>query len=109
MYLSKFCIRLHRRHCGVGAGRKVVKSYNLGTDQPTDEGDTAIYVTNIIPGGAAMADGRMRKNDIITNVNGVSCVGVPHEVAVNALKQAGNVVKLVNPIEEFGLNTGLII
>ena len=59
-------------------------------------------MTNIIPGGAAMADGRMRKNDIITNVNGVSCVGVPHEVAVNALKQAGNVVKLVNSIE-FGL------
>ncbi|PAV58778.1 hypothetical protein WR25_10838 isoform E [Diploscapter pachys] len=81
-------IILEKGHTGLGF------SITGGTDQPTDEGDTAIYVTNIIPGGAAMADGRMRKNDIITNVNGVSCVGVPHEVAVNALKQAGNVVKL---------------
>uniref|UniRef100_A0A1I7X4F3 SH3 domain-containing protein n=1 Tax=Heterorhabditis bacteriophora TaxID=37862 RepID=A0A1I7X4F3_HETBA len=68
-----------------------------GTDQPTEDGDSSIYVTNIIQGGAAAADGRMKVNDIILKVNHTDCVKVPHEVCVNALKTAGNVVKLVNP------------
>ncbi|VDO75243.1 unnamed protein product [Heligmosomoides polygyrus] len=65
-----------------------------GTDQPAEDGDTAIYVTNIIMGGAAAADGRMKKYDKILKVNNTECVSVPHEVAVNALKTAGNVVRL---------------
>ncbi|KAK6755066.1 hypothetical protein RB195_013816 [Necator americanus] len=65
-----------------------------GTDQPAEDGDTSIYVTNIIMGGAAAADGRMKKYDKILKVNNTDCVNVPHEVAVNALKTAGNVVKL---------------
>ncbi|CAI4226967.1 unnamed protein product [Auanema sp. JU1783] len=65
-----------------------------GSDQPTENGETSIYVTNIIPGGAAAADGRMQKNDIILKVNNTDCVNVVHEVPVNALKTAGNVVKL---------------
>ncbi|KAL6741938.1 hypothetical protein Aduo_015145 [Ancylostoma duodenale] len=65
-----------------------------GTDQPAEDGDTSIYVTNIIMGGAAAADGRMKKFDKILKVNNTECVNVPHEVAVNALKTAGNVVKL---------------
>ena len=36
-----------------------------------------------------------RKKDIILKVNNTDCVNVPHEVAVGALKNAGNVVKLV--------------
>ncbi|XGW03946.1 hypothetical protein V3C99_015242 [Haemonchus contortus] len=65
-----------------------------GTDQPAEDGDTSIYVTNIIMGGAAAADGRMKKYDKILKVNNTECVNVPHEVAVNALKTAGNVVRL---------------
>ncbi|WKY11444.1 hypothetical protein Q1695_003201 [Nippostrongylus brasiliensis] len=65
-----------------------------GTDQPAEDGDTSIYVTNIIIGGAAAADGRMKKYDKILKVNNTECVNVPHEVAVNALKTAGNVVRL---------------
>ncbi|KIH42851.1 hypothetical protein ANCDUO_27159, partial [Ancylostoma duodenale] len=34
------------------------------------------------------------KFDKILKVNNTECVNVPHEVAVNALKTAGNVVKL---------------
>ena len=33
-----------------------------GVDLPYEEGDSAIYVTDIIMGGAAAADGRMRYN-----------------------------------------------
>uniref|UniRef100_A0A8R1DLF4 Uncharacterized protein n=1 Tax=Caenorhabditis japonica TaxID=281687 RepID=A0A8R1DLF4_CAEJA len=79
---------LEKGHTGLGF------SITGGTDQPTEDGDTAIYVTNIIDGGAALADGRMKKNDIIVSVNNTNCEGVRHEVAVNALKSSGNVVSL---------------
>lgn len=81
-------IVLEKGHTGLGF------SITGGTDQPTEDGDTSIYVTNIIEGGAALADGRMRKNDIITSVNTTNCENVKHEVAVNALKSSGNVVSL---------------
>lgn len=48
----------------------------------------------MIPGGAAAADGRLSINDIIVSVNDVSVVDVPHASAVDALKKAGNIVKL---------------
>lgn len=48
----------------------------------------------MIPGGAAAADHRLHVNDIIVSVNSVSVVDVPHAAAVDALKNAGNEVKL---------------
>ncbi|XP_076618519.1 MAGUK family member discs large 1 isoform X5 [Colletes latitarsis] len=65
-----------------------------GTDNPHFGTDTAIYITKLIPGGAASADGRLRVNDTILQVNDVSVVDVPHAAAVDALKRAGNTVKL---------------
>ncbi|XP_074105505.1 disks large 1 tumor suppressor protein-like isoform X12 [Cotesia typhae] len=65
-----------------------------GTDNPHFGNDTAIYITKLIPGGAASADGRLRVNDTILQVNEVSVVDVPHASAVDALKKAGNTVKL---------------
>ncbi|KAG8036587.1 hypothetical protein G9C98_003909, partial [Cotesia typhae] len=67
-----------------------------GTDNPHFGNDTAIYITKLIPGGAASADGRLRVNDTILQVNEVSVVDVPHASAVDALKKAGNTVKLEN-------------
>ena len=65
-----------------------------GTDNPHIGTDTSIYITKLIPGGAASADGRLSINDIIVSVNEVMVVDVPHASAVDALKKAGNVVKL---------------
>ncbi|XP_011305573.1 disks large 1 tumor suppressor protein isoform X6 [Fopius arisanus] len=65
-----------------------------GTDNPHIGNDTAIYITKLIPGGAASADGRLRVNDTILQVNDVTVVDVPHATAVDALKKAGNTVKL---------------
>ncbi|XP_075224235.1 MAGUK family member discs large 1 [Lycorma delicatula] len=65
-----------------------------GTDNPHIGDDTAIYITKLIPGGAAAADGRLRVNDVILQVNDVSVVDVPHASAVDALKKAGNTVTL---------------
>lgn len=65
-----------------------------GTDNPHIGTDTSIYITKLIPGGAAAADGRLCVNDAIVAVNEVSLIDVPHAIAVDALKKAGNVVKL---------------
>lgn len=65
-----------------------------GTDNPHIGDDTAIYITKLISGGAAAADGRLRVNDTILQVNDVSVVDVPHATAVDALKRAGNQVRL---------------
>ncbi|XP_073992870.1 MAGUK family member discs large 1 isoform X5 [Rhodnius prolixus] len=65
-----------------------------GTDNPHIGDDTAIYITKLIPGGAAAADGRLRVNDVILEVNRVSVVQVTHATAVDALKRAGNTVTL---------------
>lgn len=67
-----------------------------GTDNPHIGTDTSIYITKIIPGGAAYADGRIGVNDIILSVNDVSVVEATHAAAVEALKSAGDRVKLVS-------------
>lgn len=67
-----------------------------GTDNPHIGTDTSIYITKVIPGGAAYADGRLQINDIIAAVNDVNVVDVTHATAVEALKSAGDKVKLVS-------------
>ncbi|ALC49433.1 dlg1, partial [Drosophila busckii] len=81
-------IQLERGNSGLGF------SIAGGTDNPHIGTDTSIYITKLIPGGAASADGRLTINDIIVSVNDVSVVDVPHAAAVDALKKAGNQVKL---------------
>ncbi|XP_041566731.1 disks large 1 tumor suppressor protein isoform X23 [Drosophila elegans] len=81
-------IQLERGNSGLGF------SIAGGTDNPHIGTDTSIYITKLISGGAAAADGRLSINDIIVSVNEVSVVDVPHAAAVDALKKAGNVVKL---------------
>ena len=65
-----------------------------GIDNPHIGNDTSIYITKLIPGGAAAMDKRLRVNDIILKVNDVNVVNVSHSVAVEALKKAGNRVVL---------------
>ncbi|XP_065363633.1 disks large 1 tumor suppressor protein isoform X7 [Calliphora vicina] len=81
-------ITLERGNSGLGF------SIAGGTDNPHVGNDSSIYITKLIAGGAAAADGRLSVNDIIVSVNDVSVVDVPHASAVDALKKAGNIVKL---------------
>ncbi|CAL1293212.1 unnamed protein product [Larinioides sclopetarius] len=66
-----------------------------GVDNPHIGDDPSIYITKLIAGGAAAADGRLQVNDIIVKVNDTNVVDVPHCVAVDALKRAGNTVRLL--------------
>uniref|UniRef100_A0A8C1U396 Discs, large homolog 4a (Drosophila) n=1 Tax=Cyprinus carpio TaxID=7962 RepID=A0A8C1U396_CYPCA len=65
-----------------------------GTDNPHVGDDPSIFITKIIPGGAAAQDGRLRVNDSILFVNDVDVREVTHSQAVEALKEAGAIVRL---------------
>ncbi|XP_056421340.1 disks large homolog 1 isoform X25 [Hyla sarda] len=65
-----------------------------GTDNPHIGEDTSIFITKIISGGAAAQDGRLRVNDCILRVNDVDVQDVTHSKAVEALKEAGSIVRL---------------
>ncbi|EDV29598.1 uncharacterized protein TRIADDRAFT_63520 [Trichoplax adhaerens] len=65
-----------------------------GTDNPHFDNDTSIYITKVIPGGAAEADGRLKVYDTIVAVDDQLMEDVAHQVCVDALKSAGSEVKL---------------
>uniref|UniRef100_A0A3B3B7V8 Disks large homolog 1 n=1 Tax=Oryzias melastigma TaxID=30732 RepID=A0A3B3B7V8_ORYME len=65
-----------------------------GTDNPHIGEDPSIFITKVIPGGAAAQDGRLRVNDVILRVNEMDVRDVTHSRAVEALKEAGSLVRL---------------
>ncbi|XP_041444923.1 disks large homolog 4 isoform X2 [Xenopus laevis] len=81
-------ITLERGNSGLGF------SIAGGTDNPHVGDDPSIFITKIIPGGAAAQDGRLRVNDSILFVNDVDVREVTHSIAVEALKDAGSIVRL---------------
>uniref|UniRef100_A0A8D0LBV4 Discs large MAGUK scaffold protein 4 n=1 Tax=Sphenodon punctatus TaxID=8508 RepID=A0A8D0LBV4_SPHPU len=81
-------ITLERGNSGLGF------SIAGGTDNPHVGDDPSIFITKIIPGGAAAQDGRLRVNDSILFVNDVDVREVTHSTAVEALKEAGSIVRL---------------
>ncbi|XP_057705752.1 disks large homolog 3 isoform X7 [Corythoichthys intestinalis] len=66
-----------------------------GIDNPHIPDDSGIFITKIIPGGAAAMDGRLGVNDCVLRVNDVDVSEVVHSRAVEALKEAGPVVRLL--------------
>ncbi|XP_076148638.1 disks large homolog 3 isoform X6 [Alosa pseudoharengus] len=66
-----------------------------GIDNPHIPDDPGIFITKIIPGGAAAMDGRLGVNDCVLKVNEVDVSEVVHSRAVEALKEAGPVVRLL--------------
>ncbi|XP_056607305.1 disks large homolog 1 isoform X16 [Triplophysa dalaica] len=81
-------ITLERGNSGLGF------SIAGGTDNPHIGEDPSIFITKIIPGGAAAQDCRLRVNDCILRVNDVDVRDVTHSNAVEALKEAGCIVRL---------------
>ncbi|XP_053329931.1 disks large homolog 3 isoform X2 [Spea bombifrons] len=66
-----------------------------GIDNPHVPDDPGIFITKIIPGGAAAMDGRLGVGDCVLRVNDVDVTEVVHSKAVEALKEAGPVVRLL--------------
>ncbi|XP_078790838.1 discs large homolog 1-like protein isoform X34 [Oryzias latipes] len=81
-------ITLERGNSGLGF------SIAGGTDNPHIGEDPSIFITKVIPGGAAAQDGRLRVNDVILKVNDMDVRDVTHSRAVEALKEAGSLVRL---------------
>ncbi|XP_060724058.1 discs large homolog 1-like protein isoform X9 [Tachysurus vachellii] len=81
-------ITLERANSGLGF------SIAGGTDNPHIGEDPSIFITKVIPGGAAAQDGRLRVNDVILRVNEADVRDVTHSKAVEALKEAGSLVRL---------------
>ncbi|XP_061587607.1 disks large homolog 1-like isoform X5 [Cololabis saira] len=81
-------ITLERGNSGLGF------SIAGGTDNPHIGEDPSIFITKVIPGGAAAQDGRLRVNDVILRVNEADVRDVTHSRAVEALKDAGSLVRL---------------
>uniref|UniRef100_A0A8C5CWV5 Uncharacterized protein n=1 Tax=Gadus morhua TaxID=8049 RepID=A0A8C5CWV5_GADMO len=81
-------ISLERGNSGLGF------SIAGGTDNPHIGEDPSIFITKIIPGGAAAQDARLRVNDSIVRVNEADVRDVTHSGAVEALKEAGGLVRL---------------
>lgn len=78
-----FEVVLHRGGGGFGF------SIAGGVDAPHIPDDPAIYVTKVVPNGAADLDGRMQLNDCILRVNQMDVSSVAHNTAVDSLKRAG--------------------
>ncbi|XP_037313803.2 discs large homolog 1-like protein isoform X2 [Pungitius pungitius] len=81
-------ITLERGNSGLGF------SIAGGTDNPHIGEDPSIFITKVIGGGAAAQDGRLRVNDVILRVNDADVRDVTHSRAVEALKEAGSLVRL---------------
>ncbi|XP_057698117.1 disks large homolog 1-like isoform X4 [Corythoichthys intestinalis] len=81
-------ITLERGNSGLGF------SIAGGTDNPHIGDDPSIFITKIIPGGAAAQNGRLKVNDSIVRVNETDVREVTHSGAVEALKDAGGLVRL---------------
>lgn len=83
-----FEVTVDARSAGLGF------SISGGSDRPPQP-DQHIRVTEIKEQGAVYLDGRIRTGDVILKVNNVDVSHVPHERAVQALTNSGQLVKLV--------------
>ncbi|XP_017144868.1 partitioning defective 3 homolog isoform X1 [Drosophila miranda] len=59
-----------------------------GSGQMKHDGDLGIFVKSVIHGGAASRDGRLRMNDQLLSVNGVSLRGQNNAEAMETLRRA---------------------
>ncbi|XP_063236396.1 partitioning defective 3 homolog B isoform X3 [Bacillus rossius redtenbacheri] len=70
---------------GLGVSVKGKTSASHGSSSVVDLG---IFVKSVLHGGAASRDGRLRTNDQLLNVNGISLLGQSNSDAMETLRQA---------------------
>lgn len=57
------------------------------TSAEGDVADLGIFVKNVIHGGAASKDGRLKQNDQLISINGVHLLGLPNAEAMETLRR----------------------
>ncbi|XP_004529610.1 partitioning defective 3 homolog isoform X2 [Ceratitis capitata] len=73
---------------GVSVKGKTTSNSSGGSGSMKHDGDLGIFVKNVIHGGAASRDGRLRMNDQLLSVNGVSLLGQNNAEAMETLRRA---------------------
>ena len=81
-----FDIPVHdTERAGLGVSVKGKTASSSGTAASVDLG---IFVKSVIHGGAASRDGRLRTNDQLVNINGMSLLGKANPEAMETLRKA---------------------
>lgn len=62
-------------------------SSNDSSNSSRTDGDLGIFVKSVLKGGAASRDGRLKMNDQLMNVNGVSLLGQSNAEAMATLRK----------------------
>ena len=75
-------------HDSEKAGLGVSVKGKTSTSEDSSNIDLGIFIKSVIHGGAASRDGRLRTNDQLLNVNGVSLLGLSNADAMETLRRA---------------------
>lgn len=75
-------------HDSEKAGLGVSVKGKTSTSEDSTNIDLGIFIKSVINGGAASRDGRLRTNDQLLNVNGVSLLGLSNSDAMETLRRA---------------------
>jgi C-terminal processing protease CtpA/Prc len=88
-------------------GKPIGVSIIGGSDEPVAEGDTAIYTSTVVEGGAAALDGRLQPLDKLLVCNGQNLANVTHAVAVQIIQSNPDSVNLlISRVIEDGSRAG---
>lgn len=71
-----------------GSNNSSNESSTSTTSSSRPDGDLGIFVKSVLHGGAASRDGRLKMNDQLLNVNGVSLLGQSNAEAMETLRKA---------------------
>ncbi|KAK0161033.1 hypothetical protein PV327_009551 [Microctonus hyperodae] len=75
-------------HDSEKAGLGVSVKGKTSTADDNTNMDLGIFIKSVLNGGAASRDGRLRTNDQLLNVNGVSLLNLPNSEAMETLRRA---------------------
>lgn len=73
----------------------------INTNNTKHDGDLGIFIKSVLHGGAASRDGRLKMNDQLLSVNGISLLGQSNADAMDTLRRA--------MLQTGGKNPGIIV